>query len=153
MVTNPNCGKHTPNKCYREHISVLDEVIREGKKKEKEIASPSTKSGNESLISKTVRPTNARKKALVTTLQVCHLFLQNLNPCINSINGWLNSPHKKGSGNLMEMIQNKLHSKTHIDKLLNRGPPLQDPLGGDSVDKVMLNVIHHTPQHPQEVLW
>ena len=50
------------------------------------------------------------------------------------------------------MIQNKLHSKTHTDKLLNHGPPLQDPLSGDSVDKVMLNVIHHTPQHPQEVL-
>ena len=34
MVTNPNCGKHTPNKCYRKHISVLDEVIKEGKQKE-----------------------------------------------------------------------------------------------------------------------
>ena len=35
MVTNPNCGKHTPNKCYREHISVLGEVIRKGKQKKK----------------------------------------------------------------------------------------------------------------------
>ena len=34
MVTNPNCGKHMPNKCYRKHISVLDEVIKEGKQKE-----------------------------------------------------------------------------------------------------------------------
>ena len=34
MVTNPNCGKHTANKCYRKHISVLDEVIKEGKQKE-----------------------------------------------------------------------------------------------------------------------
>ena len=50
------------------------------------------------------------------------------------------------------MIQNKLHNKTHTNKLLNRGSPLQDPLGGDNVDKVMLNVIHHALQHPQEVL-
>ena len=50
------------------------------------------------------------------------------------------------------MIHNKLHNKTHTNKLLNRGSPLQDPLGGDSVDKVMLNVVHHAPQHPQEVL-
>ena len=35
IVTNPNCGKHTPNKCYREHISVLGEVIIKGKKKKK----------------------------------------------------------------------------------------------------------------------
>ena len=34
MVTNPNYGKHTPNKCYRKHISVLNEVIEEGKQKE-----------------------------------------------------------------------------------------------------------------------
>ena len=106
MVTNPNCGKHTPNKCYRKHISVLDEVIKEGKQKEekKETASSLTESRNEGLISKTARPTNARKKALARTLQVCHLFLQNLNLCINNINSWLNSLHKEGSGNLTEMI-------------------------------------------------
>ena len=34
MVTNPNCGKHTANKCYRKHISVLDEVIKKEKQKE-----------------------------------------------------------------------------------------------------------------------
>ena len=34
IITNPNCGKHMPNKCYRKHISVLDEVIIEGKKRE-----------------------------------------------------------------------------------------------------------------------
>ena len=34
MVTNPNYGKHIPNKCYRKHISVLDEVIKKEKKKE-----------------------------------------------------------------------------------------------------------------------
>ena len=154
MITNPNCGKHTPNKCYRKHISVLDEVIKEGKQKEekKETASSSTESRNEGLISKMARPTNARKKALATALQVCHLFLQTLNPRINSINSWLNSLHKEASGNLTEMIQNKLHSKTHTNKLLNCDSPLQDPLGGDSIDKVMLDVVHHAPQHPQEVL-
>ena len=146
MITNSNYGKHTPNNCYREHISVLGKVIREEKKnRKKEIASSSTESENESLISKTAGPIDARKKGLVPALQVCHLLLQSLNPCINSINSWLNSPYKKGSSNLMKMIQNKLHSKTHIDKLLNRSPPLQDPLGGDSVDKVMLNVVHHAP--------
>ena len=146
MITNSNYGKHTPNNCYREHISVLGKVIREEKKnRKKEIASSSTESENESLITKTTGPIDARKKALVPALQVCHLLLQSLNPCINSINSWLNSPYKKGSSNLMKMIQNKLHSKTHTDKLLNRSPPLQDPLGGDSVDKVMLNVVHHTP--------
>ena len=146
MITNSNYGKHTPNNCYREHISVLGKVIREEKKnRKKEIASSSTESENESLISKTTGPIDARKKALVPALQVCHLLLQSLNPCINSINSWLNSPYKKGSSNLMKMIQNKLHSKTHIDKLLNCSPPLQDPLGGDSVDKVMLNVVYHAP--------
>ena len=109
-------------------------------------------SRNEGLISKTVRPSNARKKALTTALKVCHLLLQNLNLRINNINSWLNSLHKEGSGNLTEMIQNKLHSKTHTNKLINRGSPLQDPFGGDSVDKVMLNVVHHAPQHPQEVV-
>ena len=154
MITNPNYDKHTPNKCYRKHISVLDEVIKEGKQKEekKETASSSTESRNEGLISKMARPTNARKKALATALQVCHLFLQTLNPRINSINSWLNSLHKEASGNLTEMIQNKLHSKTHTNKLLNCDSPLQDPLGGDSIDKVMLDVVHHAPQHPQEVL-
>ena len=139
MVTNINCGKHTPNKCYRKHISVLDEVIKEGKQKE-------------GLISKTARPTNARKKALATAFQVCHLFLQTLNPRINSINSWLNFLHKEALGNLTKMIQNKLHSKTHTNKLLNRDSPLQDPLGGDSIDKVMLDVVYHAPQHPQEML-
>ena len=50
------------------------------------------------------------------------------------------------------MIQNKLHGETHTDKFLNRSPPLQDPLGGDGADKVVLYVIHHAPQHPQEML-
>ena len=37
IITNLNCGKHTPNKCYRKHISVLDEVIKEGKQKRREL--------------------------------------------------------------------------------------------------------------------
>ena len=75
MVTNPNCGKHTPNKCYRKHISVLDEVLREGKqkkkkqkKRKKETTLSLMESRNESLISKTPGPINARKKALAKTL-------------------------------------------------------------------------------------
>ena len=88
----------------------------------------------------------------MTALQFCHLLLQSLNPCVNNINGWLNSPHENSSGNLTEIVQDELHSKTHTNKLLNRGPPLQDLLSRDSVNKTMLNVIHHAPQHLQEVL-
>ena len=29
---------------------------------------------------------------------------------------------------------------------------MQDPLGGDSINEVMLNVIHYTPQQLQEML-
>ena len=105
-------------------------------------------SRNESLVSKAARPTNARKNVLATALQVCHLLLQSLNLCINGINSWLNSPYENGSGNLTEMVQDKLHSETHTDELLNCGSPLQNPLGGDSVNKIVLNVIHHAPQHP-----
>ena len=50
------------------------------------------------------------------------------------------------------MIQNKLHGETHTDKFLNRSPSLQDHLDGDGVNKVVLYVIHHAPQHPQEML-
>ena len=106
IITNPKCGKHMPSKCYRKHISVLGEVIKEGKKKKtkerkKETASSSTESRNESLVSKAARPTNARKKALAMALQVCHLFLQSLNACINGIHSRLNLLHEEGSGNLM----------------------------------------------------
>ena len=58
------------------------------------------KSGNETLISKTTRPTNAGKKTLTMTLQIRHLFLQKLDTGIYGINDWLNSPHEKGLGNL-----------------------------------------------------
>ena len=50
------------------------------------------------------------------------------------------------------MIQNELHSRAHAEKLLNRSPSQQDPLGEESVNKVVLNVIYHTPQHHQKVL-
>ena len=50
------------------------------------------------------------------------------------------------------MVHNELHSKTHANKLLNPSPPLQDPLGRNGVNKVVLNIVHHAPQHLQEVL-
>ena len=53
----------------------------------------------------------------------------------------------------MEMVQNELHSKAHTNKLLNHSPSLQDPLGGNYVNKVMLNIIHHSPQQLQKLLF
>ena len=50
------------------------------------------------------------------------------------------------------MVQNELHSKAHTNKLLNCSLPLHDPFGGDGVNKVMFNVIYHTPQQFQKVL-
>ena len=50
------------------------------------------------------------------------------------------------------MVQQKLHSKSNLDQLLNRNPPLQDHLSRNHVDEVMLNVINHTPQQLEEVL-
>ena len=50
------------------------------------------------------------------------------------------------------MLKNKLHSETHTDELLYRGPPLQDLPGRNRVDEVVLDVIQHTSQHPQEML-
>ena len=88
MITNPNYGKHTPNNYCRKHISDLCDITKAGKqRKGKGIAPSSMKFGNETLVSKTIGPTNARKKALVTTLQICHLFLQKLDTGIYSING------------------------------------------------------------------
>ena len=90
---------------------------------------------------------------LETILQVCHLLPQSLDACVNGIiNSRLNLLHKEGLGNLTEVIQNELYSKAHANKFLNYSLPLQDPLGGDSVNKVVLNVIHHTPQQLQKVL-
>ena len=86
------------------------------------------------------------------SLQVCHLFLQHLNTCINGINGWLNFPHKKGAGNLSQVIKNKVYSKSDTNKLLNRGPPLKNSLRGNSIHKIMLNIVQHTPKHLEKVL-
>jgi len=36
MITNPNYGKHTPNKYYRKHISVLDDITKAGKQRKGE---------------------------------------------------------------------------------------------------------------------
>ena len=70
------------------------------------------------------RSTNAGKKTLTTTLQVCHLLPQSLNACINGINNKLNPPHEEGSGNHTKMVQNELYNEAHANKLLNRSPPL-----------------------------
>ena len=50
------------------------------------------------------------------------------------------------------MLKNKLHSKTYADELLHCSPPLQNSLGRNSVDKIMLNIVQHTSQHFQEML-
>ena len=125
IIINPNCGKHRPSNYGRKHISVLCDIIKtEKQRKGKETAPSSMKSGNETLISKVTRPTNIGKKTLTATLQICHLFLQKLNPGVYGLNGWLDSPHEKGSGNLTKVVQNELFSKAHTNKLLNRSPPL-----------------------------
>ena len=67
------------------------------------------------LVSKAARPTNASKKTLTTTLQICHLFLQSLNLRVKSIYNRLNLSHEKGSSNIIEMVKDELHSKTYID--------------------------------------
>ena len=89
---------------------------------------------------------------LMMTFQVHHLLPQSLNACINGINSRLNLLHEEGSDNLTKMVQNELHSKAHANKLLYRSSSLQDPLGGNSVNKVMLNVVHYALQQLQKVL-
>ena len=89
---------------------------------------------------------------LTTTLQVSHLLSQSLNAHVNGINSRLNPPYEEGSGNLTKMVQYELYSKAHANKLLNRSPPLRDPFGGNCVNKIMLNIIHHTPHQLQKVL-
>ena len=51
----------------------------------------------------------------------------------------------------MKMVQDKLHNKVHANKLLYHSPPLQDPFGGNNVNEVVLDVVHHTPQQLQNV--
>ena len=89
---------------------------------------------------------------LAATLQISHLFLQKLDADIYGLNGWTDFSHEKSSGNLSKVLKNKHHSKTYADKLLHRSPPLQNSLGKNSVDEIMLNVVQHTPQHFQEML-
>ena len=132
-------------------------VTREGKQQQKRgggggTTSSSTKSKNKGPISKTAGSTNAGKKMLTTTLQVYYLLPQHLNVCVNGINSRLNPPHEEGSSNLMKMVHDELYSEAHTNKLLNCSPPLQDPLGGNCVNKVMLDIIHHTLQQLQKVL-
>ena len=101
IITNPNCGKHTPNNYCRKHISVLCDIIKtEKQRKGKGTVPSSMKSENETLISKLTRPANTGKESLTATLQICHLFLQKLDTGVYGLNGWLNSLHEKGSGNL-----------------------------------------------------
>ena len=50
------------------------------------------------------------------------------------------------------VVQEQLYNKAHSDQLLYCNPPLQDPFGGNNIDEVVLNVIHHTPQQLQEML-
>ena len=57
---------------------------------------------------------NTRKKALTTSLQVGHIFLQSLNASINGIHSRLNLFHEEGSGNLMQVVQHELYSKAHL---------------------------------------
>ena len=98
------------------------------------------------------RSTNTRKKALTMSLQVRHLFPQSVDACINGINSRLNLLHKEGLGNLTKMVQSELYSKAYTNKLLYRNPPPQDPLGGNGINEVVLDVVHHTPQQLQKVL-
>ena len=101
---------------------------------------------NKRLISKAAGSTNARKKALTMTLQVHHLLPQSLDACINSINSRLNLLHEEGSGNLTKMVQHERHNKAHANKLLYYSLSLQDPLGGNNVNEVVLDIGHHAPQ-------
>ena len=69
IITNPNCGKHMPNNYCRKHISVLCDITKIEKQRKGKGTTPSSmESGNETLISKMTRPTNAGKKVLTMTL-------------------------------------------------------------------------------------
>ena len=51
-------------------------VVKEGKEQKKKRETTSTNLRDKRLVSKAARPTNASKKTLTTTLQVCHLLLK-----------------------------------------------------------------------------
>ena len=50
------------------------------------------------------------------------------------------------------MVQHELHDKAHSNQLMNRDPPLQNPLGRHDINKVVLNIIHHTSQQLKKML-
>ena len=101
IITNPNCDRHKPSNYGRKHKSVLYDIKKtEKQRKGKETVISSVKSRNETLIPKVTGSTNAGKKTLTATLQISHLFLQKLNTDVYGPNGWTDSLHKKGSGNL-----------------------------------------------------
>ena len=101
IITNSICGKHKPSNYGRKHKSALYDITKtEKQRKGKETMPSLVKSRNETLIPKAIGSTNAEKKTLTATLQISHLFLQKLNTSVYSLDGWLDSPHKKGSGDL-----------------------------------------------------
>ena len=101
IITNSNCGKHKPSNYGRKHKSALYDITKaEKQRKGKETVLSSMKPRNKTLIPKVTGSTNAGKKMLAATLQVSHLFLQKLNTDVYGLNGWTDSPHKKGLGNL-----------------------------------------------------
>ena len=50
------------------------------------------------------------------------------------------------------VVQEQLYSKAHSDQLLYCSPPLQDPFGGNSIDEVVLHVIHCAQCHSSHSL-
>ena len=50
------------------------------------------------------------------------------------------------------MVQHELHGKTPSNQHLNHGPPLQNPLSKHGINKVVLNIVHHTSHQLQEML-
>ena len=82
----------------------IETLKKEKNRKKKKKGTASTKPRDKRLVSKVAGPTNASKKMLTTTLQVCHLLLQSLNSCVSSIYNGLNLFHEKGSGNLTKMV-------------------------------------------------
>ena len=100
IITNPNCGKHKPSNYGMKHKSVLCDITKTEKQRKGKETVLSMKSRNETLISKAIGPTNAGKKTRTATLQISHLFLQKLNTSVYGLDGWLDSPHEKGSSNL-----------------------------------------------------
>ena len=62
---------------------------------------------------------------------------------IGSIVGYL--LHEEGSSNLSQMVWYELHDKAYSNQLLNYSPPLQNPLSRNSINEVVLDIVHHAP--------